>query len=95
MTINKLLFALLILFLPYIGFGQWDPEQRCVVDINGNCTPKPVNTALPFLSIIPDARGGALGDAGIATSPDASSIYYNASKPVSYTHLTLPTTPYV
>ena len=80
MTINKLLFALLILFLPYIGFGQWDPEQRCVVDINGNCTPNPVNTALPFLSIIPDARGGALGDAGIATSPDASSIYYNASK---------------
>ncbi len=81
MTINKLLLALLFLIiLPFIGFGQWDPEQRCVVDINGNCTPNPVNTALPFLSIIPDARGGALGDAGIATSPDASSIYYNASK---------------
>ena len=80
MTINKLLFAFFFLSLPYISFGQWDPEQRCVVDINGNCTPNPVNTALPFLSIIPDARGGALGDAGIATSPDASSIFYNPSK---------------
>ena len=61
-------------------YSQWDAEQGCVVDINGTCTPNPVNTALPFLSIVPDARGGALGDAGIATSPDAASIYYNASK---------------
>jgi len=27
-------------------------------------------TAVPFLRIIPDARAGALGDAGIATSAD-------------------------
>lgn len=78
----KLLFAIsaIILLLPFVAKSQWDESQGCVVDINGQCTPNPVVTALPFLSIIPDARGGAMGDAGLATSPDASSIYYNPSK---------------
>ncbi len=83
MTINKLTFALVLFLMPILAYSQvgaWDPDQRCVVDINGNCTPNPVNSSLAFLSIIPDARGGALGDAGLTTSPDASSIYYNASK---------------
>lgn len=39
-----------------------------------------VSTAVPFLRITPDARSGGMGDVGIATSPDATSIYYNASK---------------
>jgi hypothetical protein len=36
-------------------------------------------TALPFLRIIPDARFGALGDAGIAISADPNSLHFNAS----------------
>jgi len=39
-----------------------------------------VTTAVPFLRISPDARAGAMGDAGIAVSPDANSQYWNASK---------------
>ncbi|MCO5229901.1 MAG: type IX secretion system outer membrane channel protein PorV [Chitinophagales bacterium] len=39
-----------------------------------------VSTAVPFLRITPDARGGGMGDVGIATSPDPSATYYNASK---------------
>jgi len=39
-----------------------------------------VTTAVPFLRISPDARAGALGEEGIATSPDASSSFYNLSK---------------
>jgi hypothetical protein len=39
-----------------------------------------VSTAVPFLRITPDARSGGMGDVGIATSPDATAIYYNASK---------------
>lgn len=39
-----------------------------------------VTTAVPFLRISPDARAGGMGDAGIATLPDASSIYWNLSK---------------
>lgn len=39
-----------------------------------------INTAVPFLRISPDARAGAMGDAGVATSPDANSIYWNQAK---------------
>ena len=37
-------------------------------------------TAVPFLRIAPDARTGAMGDVGIAISPDAQSMWANASK---------------
>jgi len=37
-------------------------------------------TSVPFLRITPDARSGAMGDAGIAISPDANAIHYNSSK---------------
>lgn len=39
-----------------------------------------VSTAVPFLRISPDARSGGMGDAGIATLPDASSIFWNLGK---------------
>lgn len=39
-----------------------------------------ITTAVPFLLISPDSRAGALGDAGVATSPDANSIHWNPAK---------------
>ena len=30
----------------------------------------PIHTAIPSLSIAPDARGGSMGDNGVATLPD-------------------------
>lgn len=39
-----------------------------------------INTAVPFLRISPDARSGAMGDVGIALSPDANAAYWNLSK---------------
>jgi hypothetical protein len=39
-----------------------------------------ITTAVPFLVISPDARHAALGDAGVATSPDANSAYWNPAK---------------
>ena len=39
-----------------------------------------VTTAVPFLRISPDARAGGMGDLAIATSPDASSSYFNLGK---------------
>ena len=39
-----------------------------------------ITSAVPFLMIAPDSRGGALGDAGVATSPDASSMHWNPAK---------------
>ncbi len=40
----------------------------------------PITTAVPFLTIAPDSRHGAMGDAGVATSVDANAQYWNASK---------------
>ena len=39
-----------------------------------------ITTAVPFLMIAPDARAGALGDAGVASTPDASSLHWNPAK---------------
>ena len=40
----------------------------------------PIVTAVPSLSIAPDARAGGMGDIGAATSPDVNSQYWNAAK---------------
>jgi hypothetical protein len=39
-----------------------------------------VTTAVPFLSIAPDARAAGLGDQGVATSSDAFSNHWNPAK---------------
>jgi hypothetical protein len=39
-----------------------------------------ITTAVPFLLIAPDSRSGAMGDAGVAISPDANAIHWNPSK---------------
>ena len=38
-----------------------------------------ITTALPFLSITPDSRAGAMGEAGTALSGNSTSIYWNTS----------------
>jgi hypothetical protein len=39
-----------------------------------------IQTAAPFLLITPDARSGAMGDVGVAISPDANSLHWNPAK---------------
>jgi hypothetical protein len=39
-----------------------------------------IPTAVPFLTVSPDSRSGAMGDAGVALSPDANANYWNPSK---------------
>lgn len=39
-----------------------------------------IQTVVPFLTIAPDSRAGALGDVGAATSPDLYSMHWNPSK---------------
>jgi len=60
-------------------------SAQCTYDaINGEFVgpdcPNAVQTAVPFLQIIQDARTGGMGDIGNAISPDANSIFYNAAK---------------
>jgi hypothetical protein len=40
----------------------------------------PLQSAVPSLTIAPDARGGGMGDVGVATSPDLNSQYWNPAK---------------
>ena len=40
----------------------------------------PIVTAVPSLSIAPDARAGGMGDIGAATTPDVNSQFWNPSK---------------
>jgi hypothetical protein len=39
-----------------------------------------ISTAVPFLTISPDARSGGMGDVGVATSADAYSMFWNPAK---------------
>jgi hypothetical protein len=39
-----------------------------------------IQTAVPFLTIAPDSRSGAMGDVGAATTPDVNSLHWNVGK---------------
>jgi hypothetical protein len=39
-----------------------------------------IQTVVPFLTIAPDSRAGAMGDAGVATTPDVYSMHWNPAK---------------
>lgn len=43
-----------------------------------------ITTAVPFLMISPDARAGGMGDAGVASEPDAHAIHWNPAKMAFY-----------
>ena len=70
-------FLLIVLSLgSYSLFGQTSPPNIVGQDDDNRV----ITTAVPFLSITPDARGGAMGDAGVATSADANSVHWNPAK---------------
>ncbi|MCR9099019.1 MAG: type IX secretion system outer membrane channel protein PorV [bacterium] len=56
-----------------------DPSSP-LLNLDGTPCTNTVVSAVPFLRIVADARSGAMGDAGIAISPDANAIHFNASK---------------
>jgi hypothetical protein len=48
--------------------------------VNNKSIQRTLSPSVPFLLISPDSRGAALGDAGVASSPDANSIFWNTAK---------------
>ena len=68
MKTKRLLFAALLLF------GASLASYAQTLQVN------PITTAVPFLTNTPDARGASLGFSGVATSPDAFSMFYNPAK---------------
>ncbi len=62
-----------------VGSASVARAQSTQSNLNGGGV-NTITTAVPFLRISPDARAGAMGDVGIATSADASSQYWNIAK---------------
>ncbi|HEY8402344.1 MAG TPA: PorV/PorQ family protein, partial [Cytophagaceae bacterium] len=49
-------------------------------DLLGRDSVRVITTAVPFLTISPDARSGGMGDVGAAISSDANAIHWNPAK---------------
>ena len=73
MKVKKLLLAALML-VAATSYGQ------NIIGQDYSVSPNVITTAVPFVSISPDARGGSMGDCGVATSPDVYSMHYNPAK---------------
>jgi len=67
----RFLFLLSLVMISATLFGQ---------DTEPNDGSRVISTAVPFLTIAPDARGGGMGDVGVATSSDAYSMFWNPAK---------------
>jgi hypothetical protein len=83
------LFILLVLTfsqVTYTTYGQAQSGNPGTVISGQDSMRRPITTAVPFLRITPDARHGALGDIGVATSPDVNAAYFNPAKVAFNTH---------
>lgn len=61
----------------FIGLSCWMQQAVAQSSTSGANT---ISTGVPFLTIAPDSRAGAMGDAGVATSPDMNSQHWNPAK---------------
>ena len=64
----------LLLFLIALSGKSLLFSQKSTGELNA------IQTVVPFLTIAPDSRAGAMGDAGVATSPDVYSQHWNPAK---------------
>lgn len=60
------------------GFTIAQGSQVRINELGGQSNP--ITVAVPFISFAPDSRGAAMGDAGVATAPDAYSVHWNNAK---------------
>ena len=75
MKVKKILIAALMM-VAAASYGQ----NNNYIGQDYSVSPNVITTAVPFVSISPDARGGSLGDCGVASEPDVYSMHYNAAK---------------
>jgi hypothetical protein len=66
--------VVLVLFLIALSTKTMLFSQKSTGTLNA------IQTVVPFLTIAPDSRAGAMGDAGVATSPDVYSMHWNPAK---------------
>jgi hypothetical protein len=64
-----------------VAFCSLHAQNNGTVTVVGqDSTNHVITTAVPFLTITPDTRAAGMADAGVATSPDANSAYWNPGK---------------
>ena len=63
-----------------IPLSVWSQVSSTATLIGQDSTNRVITTAVPFLTITPDARAAGMGDAGVATSADVNSAYWNPGK---------------
>ena len=85
MKFNQLLKTFLSLVISLTFFSSSFAQNNSInsQNISGNQLGPDLNTittAVPFLLISPDSRSGAMGDVGVAISPDANAIHWNPAK---------------
>ncbi len=72
--LEKKIFTILLVLVTFHTFGQSS-------FISGQDSLRnPITVAVPFLNFAPDSRASAMGDVGVATSPDVNSIHWNNAK---------------
>jgi len=69
--------TLLLFVILYVGLSVQRIQAQSKTSTTGANT---ITTGVPFLTIAPDSRAGAMGDAGVATSPDVNSQHWNPAK---------------
>jgi Type IX secretion system protein PorV len=69
LKLTRLIIPVLLLMFAKTSFAQSGKEN-------------PITTAVPFLRLASDARTAGMGDVGVATDPDANSMFYNGGKTV-------------
>ncbi len=72
--LKKILLSVFSL-IGFIGFAHGQSQF-----LGQDTARRPIITAVPFLTIAPDARAAGMGDAGGALSADANATYWNAAK---------------
>ena len=74
---NQLLKNSLTILLIFISIHSFSQSNRI---FGQDSLSRPITVSVPFLMFAPDSRASAMGDVGVATSPDANSAHWNNAK---------------
>ena len=76
---KRIKFALPVIASSFLLITQLQAQSRKGMTYLGQDL-NAITTAVPFVTIAPDSRAGAMGDIGCATSADGNSQSYNPAK---------------
>ena len=75
---NKNFFDKALLAILFLGIAHFTTAKDDDVNLSGQ--QNIISTAVSFLDIAPESRGGAMGNTGVAISPDVNSQHWNPAK---------------